>query len=89
MDDQSRAEEELRFEERVRKELRDARLVRADADAHDHVADLRHRRVGQYSLDIPLRRAEDRAEQRGDGADGSDQELRFVAGASRTVRSAR
>ena len=59
VDDDAGAQEELGLEERVREEVQDAGVVRADADAHDHVADLRHRRVGQDPFDVPLRAAED------------------------------
>ena len=40
VDDDAGAEEQLRLEERVREEVQHAGVVRADADAHDHVADL-------------------------------------------------
>ena len=62
VDDDAGPEKELRLEERVREEVQDPGLIRADADADDHVADLRHRRISQHALDIPLRDAEDRAE---------------------------
>ena len=55
VDDDAGAEEQLRFEKRVREKVQDARFVRADADAHDHVADLRHRRIGENPFDVPLR----------------------------------
>ena len=44
--------EEQRLEERVRHEVKEAGRVGAGADGHDHVADLRHRRVGDDALEI-------------------------------------
>ena len=79
VDDQARCEEELRLEERMREEVRDAARVRADADAHDHVADLRHRRVRENALDVPLCRAQDRADDRRQRADRADEHLRARA----------
>ena len=89
VNDEPRAEKELRLEERVRKEVSDAAFVRADTDAHDHVTDLRHRRIGENSFDVPLRGAENRADQRGDAADRADQQLRLADCGSTAVRSAR
>ena len=65
VDHDAGAQEQLRLEERVGEEMEHARVVRAHADAHDHVADLRHRRVGQDAFDVPLRAAQDRAGERG------------------------
>ena len=53
-DDRARAHEQQRLEEGVRHQVEHARRVGADGDAHDHVADLRHRRVGDHALDVGL-----------------------------------
>ena len=76
VDDEARAQKELRFKERVREEMQHARLIRSDADAHDHIADLRHRRIGEDAFDIPLGHAENRTRHHGDRADHGDHFLR-------------
>ena len=45
---------------------------RADAARHEHVAELAHRGVRQHALDVVLREADGRREQRGRGADHRD-----------------
>ena len=47
-------EEEQRLEERVRHQVEHRARVRAEARADEHVADLRHRRVGDHALDVGL-----------------------------------
>ena len=64
VDHAARAEEEQRFEERVRHQVPDAGGEGADADAEEHVAELRNRGVGENLLDIVLREAD------GGGEDG-------------------
>ena len=59
--------EQQRLEERVRHQVEQARRVGADRDAHDHVADLGHRRVGDHALEVGLDerdRARDQQRQR-------------------------
>ena len=46
--------------------------VGADADADEHEAELRHRRVGQHLLDVVLEEADGGGEQRGERADEGD-----------------
>ena len=48
------AEEEVGLEERVREEVEDRRDPRADAERHDHVAELADRRVREHLLDVVL-----------------------------------
>ena len=75
-DHRARAEEQQRLEEGVRHEVEDARRVRAHADADEHVAELRHRRIREHLLDVPLLEADRRREQRGQRADERDRQLR-------------
>ena len=71
-DQRAGGHEQQRLEERVGHQVEQAGRVGADGDAHDHVADLGHRRVGDHALDVRLgeadragdqerRRAHDRA----------------------------
>ncbi len=53
-DDRARRHEQQRLEEGVRHQVEEAGGVGAGRDAHDHVADLRHRRVCDHSLDVGL-----------------------------------
>ncbi len=55
--------------------MQDAGLVGAHAYAHDHVPDLRHRRVGEDALDVPLPDAQDGAEHHRERAYDADQFL--------------
>ena len=54
VDQEARREEEQRLEERVGEQVEHPVRVRAHADADEHVADLRHRRVGDHALDVRL-----------------------------------
>ena len=54
VDDDPCAEEEQRLEERVRHQQEHRVRVGADPCAEEHVADLRHRRVGDHPLDVRL-----------------------------------
>ena len=60
--------------------MQDAGVVGAHADAHDHVTDLRHRRIGEDAFDVPLRATEDRAGNRGQRADRTHQNARIARG---------
>ncbi len=72
-DDRARAHEQQRLEEGVRHQVEHARGVRADGDAHDHVADLRHRRVGDHALDVGLGEGDRGRDEQGRAADrGAD-----------------
>ena len=66
------AEEQAGLEERVRDQVEDAGGEVAGADADEHEAELADRRVGQHLLDVVLREADDRREQRGERADDRD-----------------
>ena len=71
MDHAAGAEEEQRFEERVRHQVIDAGGKRAAAHADEHVAELRNRGIGEDLLDIVLRQADGGGEEsRGDADDG-------------------
>ena len=50
------AEEQAGLEERVRVDVEDRDAVGADAERHEHEAELRDRRVGEHLLDVGLRR---------------------------------
>ena len=69
MDDGARAEEQAGLEERVGHQVEDAGGVRAHADRREHVAELADGRVGEHLLDVVLRDADSRGEQRGQRAD--------------------
>jgi len=68
----ARAQEQQRLEERVRDEMERARDVRADAERGDHEPKLRNRRVREHALDVVLRDADRRGEERGECADNRD-----------------
>ena len=61
-DDRAGGHEEQRLEERVRDQVEHARGVGGARDGHDHVADLRHRRVGDDALEV----GDDEADRRRD-----------------------
>jgi len=68
----TRAEEEQRFEERVREQMKHADRDAADTKAHHHVTELRHGGVGKDAFDVGLRDCDERGEHGGDGADPGD-----------------
>jgi hypothetical protein len=77
VNDAAGAEEEQRFEERVRAEVIHggvcSRAVRvAQADGHHHVTELRKRRVSEDAFDVVLLDGHQRGEERGDAADPRD-----------------
>ena len=59
------AEEEEALEERMGHQVEDARRKCTRADAHEHVAELAHGRVGEHPLDIVLGAADCRSEEGG------------------------
>ena len=76
MDHDAGAHEQQRLEERVRHKVEDRVAVRTDPGRDEHVADLRHRRVRDDALDVPLHERDhsrdeerDRAEDRGEVLD--------------------
>ncbi len=72
-DQRAGGHEEQRLEEGVGHQVKEARRVGADGDAHDHVADLRHRRVGDHALDVRLGEADRAGDQERERADhGAD-----------------
>ena len=66
------AEEQQRFEERVRHQVQDAGRKCAGAEAQEHVAQLRNGRVGEDLLNVVLREADGGGEERGGEADDRD-----------------
>ena len=62
VDDGAGAEEEQRLEERVREQMEHPDRHATDAQAHHHVAELRHGGVGEDALDVRLRHGDERAE---------------------------
>ncbi len=68
-DHRARGHEEQRLEERVRHQVEQPGDVGAGADRHDHVADLRHRRVGDDALEVGDDEADRARHEQRDGAD--------------------
>jgi hypothetical protein len=52
--------------------MEDAGGIRADAHGQKHVAELRHRRVGEHPLDVVLDQADRSSQKRGRDADRRD-----------------
>ena len=82
VDDRPRAEEEQGLEEGVRHHEEDGRLVGAGAHGQEHVAELRHRGVGEHLLDVLLGAADGGGHEGGDRPDGGDDHLRACATAA-------
>ncbi len=72
VDDGAGGQEEQGLEAGVRGEVEHRRVGSAAADGHDHVAELRERRVGDDALDVVLLDGDERGEQRGESADVGD-----------------
>ena len=72
VNDRAGAEEEQRLEERVREQMEHPDRDATDAKAHEHEPELRHGGVSENAFDVRLRHSDERGEQRGDGADPSD-----------------
>ena len=68
-DHRARPEEERGLEEGVGHQVVDAGPVGAGADADEHEAELRHRRVGQHLLDVVLEEPDGGGEDGGERAD--------------------
>ena len=61
--------EQQRLEEGVRHQVEDRVAVRPDPGREEHVADLRHRRVGDDALDVPLHERDDAGDEQRDRAE--------------------
>ena len=62
-DDRAGAEEQQRLEEGMREEMENAERIAADAEADEHVAELRTGRIGDDALDVVLHEADGRREE--------------------------
>ena len=62
MNDRAGTEEEQGLEEGVCDQVEQAGRIGADTQGSNHEAKLGYRRVGQHTLDIPLRQADQRRE---------------------------
>ena len=71
--DRARAEEQAGLEERVREEVEQRGRPGADAERHDHVAELADGRVREHLLDVVLDEREPGAAEHGDAADDGEQ----------------
>ena len=61
-----------RLEKCVRGQMEHRGRRATQANGHDHVAELRERRVGEDALDVVLLDGDERGEQRGEAADVGD-----------------
>ena len=86
-DDRARAEEQQRLEEGVGEQVEDAEAVAADAEADEHVAELRAGRIGDDALDVVLHEADGRGEEGRRRADDRHDAQRRAA-TSRTAATA-
>ena len=68
--------EQQGLEERVGHQVEQPGRVGADGDAHDHVADLGHRRIGDHALDVGLGDRDRAGDQKRCGADHGAHVLR-------------
>ena len=75
VDDDARGEEEQRLEEGMRHQVEHREVVRADPGREEHVADLRHRRVRDHALDVPLHECDQPGDEQRHGADDRRQVL--------------
>ena len=69
MDRDTGGHEEQRLEEGVRHQVEHPVRVGAEPRAEEHVADLRHRRVGDHALDVRLNERDQPGHHEGDGAE--------------------
>ena len=67
------SQEQQSLEERVRHDVEDAGGKRSSAEADEHIAELRNRRVGEDLLDVVLDQADGGGEKRRRDADDSDE----------------
>ena len=67
-DHRPRAKEQQRFEKCVRRQMEHRRSRTAQTDCHDHVTELRQRRISQNALDVVLLNGDQRRKQRGESA---------------------
>ncbi len=81
VDDGAGAHEEKGLEEGVREQVKHADGDAAHAEAHHHVAELRHGGVGEDAFDVVLGDGDAGGENGGDGADPGD-DLQAVEGAA-------
>ena len=72
VDDRARAKEEQGLEPCVGEEVEHARFAGNEADRHDHVAELRERRVGQHAFDVILLHGHQCGDQCGDATGPCD-----------------
>ena len=68
----TRAEEQAGLEERVRVEVEHAGAEGAHAHRQEHVAELRHRGVGEHALDVVLHEPDSAGQERGGRAHGGN-----------------
>ncbi len=76
MDDRAGAQEQQRLEEGVREKMENAERVAADADADEHVTELRTGRIGDHALDVVLHETDGRGEEGRRGSDKGDKRER-------------
>ena len=78
VNDGARSEEEQRFEESMRHEVKNARTESPDSASQKHVAELADRRVGENFLDVGLNEADCGSEESCSAADcGNDDQRGF------------